>query len=66
MEKLKCLVFLFFLIGCTQKDKTAINHYVLNEPLYDYNVEEKIKELNITLPVPGEPIANYAPTRRLS
>ena len=66
MEKLKCLVFLFFSIGCTQKDKTAINHYVLNEPLYDYNVEEKIKELNIILPVPGEPIANYAPTVRFS
>ena len=66
MGKFKCFVFLLFLFGCTPNDKEAIDHYVLNEPLYDYDVEEKIKELNITLPVPGEPIANYVPTVRFS
>ena len=65
MGKFKCFVLLL-LIGCTPNDKAAIDYYVLNEPLYDYDVEEKIKELNITLPVPGEPIANYVPTVRFS
>ena len=66
MEKIRCLVLLLFITSCTPSDKAAIDYYVLNEPLYEYNVEEKIQDLNITLPIPGEPIANYVPTVRFS
>ncbi|MFL2990370.1 MAG: RidA family protein [Cytophagales bacterium] len=66
MEKFRYLVLLLFITGCTPSDKAAIDYYVLNEPLYEYNVEEKIQDLNITLPIPGEPIANYVPTVRFS
>ena len=66
MEKIKCLILFLFVVGCTPNDKTATDYYVLGNPLYDYDVEEKIKNLNITLPVPGDPIANYVPTVRFS
>ena len=66
MEKIKFLFLILFLVGCTSNDKAAIDHYPLNKPLYDYDVEEKIKKLNIELPIPGEPIANYVPTVRFS
>jgi enamine deaminase RidA (YjgF/YER057c/UK114 family) len=66
MERFKCLFLLLLLIGCTSNDKAAFDYYVLSKPLYDYDVEEKIKSLNITLPVPGDPIANYIPTVRFS
>lgn len=66
MEKIRYLVLLLFITGCTPSDKAAIDYYVLNEALYEYNVEEKIQDLNITLPIPGEPIANYVPTVRFS
>lgn len=66
MGRLVSLFVLLFVLGCTSNDKAAIDYYVLNKPLYDYDVEEKIKDLNITLPVPGEPIANYVPTVRFS
>lgn len=66
MEKIRNLVLLLFITGCTPSDKAAIDYYVLNEALYEYNVEEKIQDLNITLPIPGEPIANYVPTVRFS
>ncbi|MAS38439.1 MAG: hypothetical protein CMB84_00335 [Flammeovirgaceae bacterium] len=66
MGRLVSLFVLLFVFGCTSNDKAAIDYYVLNKPLYDYDVEEKIKDLNITLPVPGEPIANYVPTVRFS
>ena len=66
MERLVSLFVLLFVVGCTPNDRAAVDYYVLNKPLYDYDVEEKIKDLNITLPVPGEPIANYVPTVRFS
>ena len=66
MEKVRYLVLLLFITSCAPSDKAAIDYYVLNEPLYEYNVEEKIQDLNITLPIPGEPIANYVPTVRFS
>ena len=66
MEKIKYLFLLLVVVGCTPNDKTATEYYVLDNPLYDYDVEEKIKNLNITLPVPGDPIANYVPTVRFS
>ena len=66
MEKIKYLFLILFLVGCTSNDKVAVDYYLLNKPLYDYDVEEKIKKLNIELPTPGEPIANYVPTVRFS
>ena len=66
MEKIKFFFLVLFLVGCTSKDKEAVDYYLLNKPLYDYDVEEKIKKLNIELPTPGEPIANYVPTVRFS
>ena len=47
MEKIKCLILFLFVVGCTPNDKTATDYYVLGNPLYDYDVEEKIKNLNI-------------------
>ena len=55
MERLISLFFILIITGCG-----------VDEPLYDYDVEEKIKKLNIELPTPGEPIANYVPTVRFS
>ena len=66
MEKIKFFFLVLFLVGCTSIDKEAVDYYLLNKPLYDYDVEEKIKKLNIELPTPGEPIANYVPTVRFS
>ena len=66
MEKIKFFFLVLFLVGCTSKDKETVDYYLLNKPLYDYDVEEKIKKLNIELPTPGEPIANYVPTVRFS
>ena len=66
MEKIKFFFLVLFLVGCTSNDKEAVDYYLLNKPLYDYDVEEKIKKLNIELPTPGEPIANYVPTVRFS
>ena len=66
MEKIKYLFLILFLVGCTSNDKAAGDYYLMNKPLYDYDVEEKIKKLNIELPTPGEPIANYVPAVRFS
>ena len=66
MEKIKCLFLIMFLVNCTSNDREAVDYSLMNKPLYDYDVEEKIKQLNIELPTPGEPIANYVPTVRFS
>lgn len=66
MEKIKCLFLIMFLVNCTSNDREAVDYSLMNKPLYDYDVEEKIKQLNIELPKPGEPIANYVPTVRFS
>ena len=66
MEKIKCLFLALFFMSCTPNDKEAVDYSVFNTLLYDYDVEEKIKSLNIELPVPGKPIANYVPTVRVS
>ena len=66
MEKIKCLFLILFLVNCTSNDREAVDYSLMNNPLYDYDVEEKIKTLNIELPTPGEPIANYVPTVRFS
>ena len=66
MEKIKYLFLILFLVNCTSNDRGAVDYSLMNKPLYDYDVEEKIKQLNIELPTPGEPIANYVPTVRFS
>ena len=66
MEKIKHLFLILFLVNCTSNDREAVDYSLMNKPLYDYDVEEKIKQLNIELPTPGEPIANYVPTVRFS
>ena len=66
MEKIKYLFLILFLVDCTSNDRAAVDYILMNKPLYDYDVEEKIKQLNIELPTPGEPIANYVPTVRFS
>ncbi len=66
MEKIKYLFLVLFLVNCTSNDRVAVDYSLMNKPLYDYDVEEKIKQLNIELPTPGEPIANYVPTVRFS
>ena len=66
MEKIKYLFLILFLVDCTSNDRAAVDYNLMNKPLYDYDVEEKIKQLNIELPIPGEPIANYVPTVRFS
>ena len=66
MEKVKYLFLILFLANCTSNDREAVDYSLMNKPLYDYDVEEKIKQLNIELPTPGEPIANYVPTVRFS
>ena len=42
MEKIKYLFLILFLVGCTSNDKAAVDYYLINKPLYDYDVEEKI------------------------
>ena len=66
MEKVKYLFLILFLANCTSNDREAVDYSLMNKPLYDYDVEEKIKQLNIELPIPGEPIANYVPAVRFS
>ena len=66
MEKIKYLFLVLFLVNCTSNDRGAVDYSLMNKPLYDYDVEEKIKQLNIELPTPGEPIANYVPAVRFS
>ena len=66
MEKIKYLFLILFLVDCTSNDRAAVDYSLVNKPLYDYDVEEKIKNLSIELPIPGEPIANYVPTVRFS
>ena len=49
------LLFLAIIVlGCTSKPQNTTQ-----EPLYDYDVETRIKELGIELPEAGNPVANY-------
>ena len=66
MDKIKYLFLILFFVNCTSNDREALDYSLMNKPLYDYDVEEKIKNLSIELPIPGEPIANYVPTVRFS
>lgn len=49
------IISLVILAACNSKNRET----KIVEDLYDYDVEERIKELGIELPVPGAPVANY-------
>ncbi len=49
------LVFIGLLYACAPSQRTTDPE----EKLYDYDVEQRLAELNIELPTPGAPIANY-------
>ena len=49
------IISLVILAACNSKNPET----KIVEPLYDYDVEERIKELGIELPIPGAPVANY-------
>ena len=53
--KQSIILILLVLYACNPKREETKNI----ERLYDYNVEERIKELGIVLRDPGVPIANY-------
>lgn len=50
MKSLSVLLLILFACCAPQKEQ---------ELLYDYNVEQRLKELNIELQQPGPPVANY-------
>ena len=55
MKQITVLILAVILMSCNCK-----NHAIaIVESLYSYNVEEKIKELEIELTTPGKPVANY-------
>ena len=49
------ILLLIIMLGCQTKSPETKNE----ERLYDYDVEERIKELGIELSKPGKPVANY-------
>ena len=49
------IILLIILAACDGKNPET----KIVEDLYDYDVEEKIKDLGIELPEPGAPVANY-------
>ncbi|MGD2295409.1 MAG: RidA family protein [Candidatus Aminicenantes bacterium] len=56
MKKNLCLlIFTAFIVSCTATNQT--------EPTRDFDVYDRLEELNITLPEPGSPVANYVPAR---
>ena len=48
------LLCALLIVSCTTETRQ-----VSTEPLYDYDVEERIKDLGIELPVAANPVANY-------
>jgi enamine deaminase RidA (YjgF/YER057c/UK114 family) len=53
--KLTTALLIIFLFSCNTKNESSDK----NEPLYTYNVEDKIKQAGIILKEPGKPVANY-------
>ena len=49
------IISLIILAACNSRNPES----KVVENLYDYDVEERIKELGINLPIPGAPVANY-------
>ena len=54
MKSISFSILLLFIACNTSEPKTAID-----EQLYTYDVEERISELKIELPVTSKPVANY-------
>ncbi len=50
------IIFLLFIVACTPPRKPAEQ---APAPLYDYDVEQRLTDLGITLTPPPKPIANY-------
>ena len=53
--KSSIMLILLFFIACNTTDPET----TMNEQLYTYDVETRIKELKIELPVTTKPVANY-------
>lgn len=53
MNRLYVITFCLIFLSCQE---VVTNH---NSNLYEYDVEEKIAQLNISLPTLGKPVANY-------
>ena len=55
MKQLLLLFTCFFLSCNSETSNTEVN----TATLYDYDIEERLKELNIALPEAAKPVANY-------
>ena len=51
-QELSLIIVLTMFTGCVQVDEST-------EIDSNYNPEERLRELNITLPTPPQPVANY-------
>lgn len=61
MRNVFIIAFLFVCAGCSQPSASEKNDTATpsDSTMPAMNVEDKLKELGITLPVPGKPVANY-------
>ncbi len=55
MKQIAFFILLPTLFACNSQNPSALKV----EDLYNYDIEEKIKELGIKLDIPGKPLANY-------
>lgn len=59
------LLMMLFLLSCTErKSSDETNSVVKAQSSMKEDVEEKIKSMGITIPIPGKPVANYVNTVR--
>lgn len=74
MKKLLILITALVLVACNcdkdsqsclKEETKEVNKTTHLEPLYSYNVEEKIKEMGIELTDPEKSVANYLPSVRV-
>ena len=56
--------YIFLLMALFLSCQNPQNSDKAHQPLYDYDIEEKISSLGITLTEPGKPVANYVNTVR--
>jgi len=62
INKLRVLFLIILFSGCTisgNEQNESVKDKTEPMPLYDYDVENKIKSLGITLTEPSKPVANY-------
>ena len=57
LKKITLLIAILY-FGCSPQSPTSTPTQNL-DPLYSYDVEERIKELGLVLKEPGKPVANY-------